>query len=320
MPTSSRLLPRADTFRSQALGLAWGAWTELGVSGWTTTHTDWAIDPEPLIVLTAYLGDSDARLRDEATDWCIRNWRFVSKARLRNVARSGHEALGGPYGEFAATVNEHAGAKWPDATVARRYRPTRRSVLPPLDRPSMAWLRLRAIFGLGARTEVIRYFLAHSEFETVARVAAACGYTKRNVAAECEALRQAGVLRARTVGNRFYFALARRSGLEEFVGEIADVRPNWLAMLNVTTVLVELEGELDGAASRVAPVKIRKALTRIAPDLSDLDVDNPSADLRGEELVPALRVLGRQTLGNWSAGNWAPDSRTVVASPTTAPH
>jgi hypothetical protein len=31
------------------------------------------------------------------------------------------------FGEFAATVNEHAGTRWPYATQTRRFRPTKRS-------------------------------------------------------------------------------------------------------------------------------------------------------------------------------------------------
>jgi hypothetical protein len=48
----------------------------LTAARWTRTHTDWAIDLEPLIMFTAALGDEDPRLRDEATDWCIRNGRL----------------------------------------------------------------------------------------------------------------------------------------------------------------------------------------------------------------------------------------------------
>lgn len=40
-----------------------------------------AISPEPLILFTAGLGDADPRLRDEATDWCVRYGRYVSAAR-----------------------------------------------------------------------------------------------------------------------------------------------------------------------------------------------------------------------------------------------
>lgn len=168
MATSSRVRRRpAATFANQAVALAWGAWAELGVSGWTATHRDWAIDPEPLIVFTAFLEDNDPRLRDEATDWCIRNWRYISKTRLKNLARDQPQNVREAFGEFSATIGDHAGVIWPHATAPRRYTVTGRSNQPQLDQASMVWLRLRAMFGLGARTEILRYFLVSESLSLI---------------------------------------------------------------------------------------------------------------------------------------------------------
>ncbi len=225
MATSNRSRQRhAGVFADQAVAMAWGAWVELGVSGWSATHRQWAIDPEPLIILTALVQDADRRLRDEATDWCIRNWRSVSKTRLRNLVRDQSPNVREAYGEFAATVGEHIPVKWPYATEPRRFTVTGRSVAPQLDQPSMVWLRLRAMFGLGARAEILRHVLVHDDDQSsIAAISAATSYTKRNVAEECETLEQAGVLRVRTVGNRFYYSLAKRAELEAFVGTMSGI-------------------------------------------------------------------------------------------------
>ena len=95
---TSRRNGTTSTFADDALALAAGAWSELGVSGWISSHADWAIDPEPLILFTVWLGDADPRLRDESTDWCVQNWRFISKARLKNL-------LGAQPEEVPALVN-----------------------------------------------------------------------------------------------------------------------------------------------------------------------------------------------------------------------
>jgi hypothetical protein len=288
------------------LALAWGAWAELGVSGWSATHRTWAIDPEPLILFTASLGDEDPRLRDEATDWCIRNWRFVSRTRLKNLLRSQPEVVRHAFGEFAATVGTHAGITWPGATAPRQYRVTGRSTLPPLDRPSLVWLRLRAMFGLGARTEILRYFLSRTGgAASVARLADATAYTKRNVADECETLARAGVLAVRSEGNRFYYCLARRSELERFVGELPAVRPNWTAVLNIARELVSLEEQGGLASPRTLAVKVRQTLRHIEGDLHELDIEPPPDDVRGGNLWPAVRTLGAGSLGAWSIGEWA---------------
>ena len=293
--------PLAD----QALALAWGAWAELGVSGWAESHEDWAIDPEPLIVFTAALGDADPRLRDEATDWCIRNWRYVSKTRLKNTARAWPGLDQQMLGEFTATVGEHAGIAWPGSTVPRPYAPTGRSTLPPLGRPSLVWLRLRAMFGLGARTEIIRFFLMEPARRAgLVEIATSIGYTKRNVAEEAEQLLRAGVLDQRTTGNRFSYGLARRAELEAFVGALPPVRPDWGAVLRITAELVVLERQAESSSTRTFPVKVRAALNRMRGDLHSVGVPAPSDGLVGADLRPALVELAAATLGHWSVGEW----------------
>jgi DNA-binding transcriptional ArsR family regulator len=318
---TSRRRRLAATFADQSLALAWGAWTELGVSGWTSTHTDWAVDPEPLILFTAWLGDVDPRLRDEATDWCVQNCRHISKARLKNLLREQPDDVGAAFGEFAATVGAHAGISWPGATHPRRYKVTGRSTLPNLDRPSLVWLRLRALFGVSARAEILRCFLARGGGTmSVAELAVATGYTKRNVAEECDILQRAGVLSVRTRGNRFYYSLARRTELKAFVGEMPAVLPDWTAILNVARELVALELRSEGKERTTVPVHARKTLRLISDYLDDLHIGAPAEHLQGADLWPALRQLGDVHLGAWSIGQWpSADREAGGTEPTTNP-
>lgn len=303
MPTSSRR--PAATFAEQSLALASGAWSELGVSGWTASHGDWAIDPEPLILFTAWLGDADPRLRDEVTDWCVRNWRHISRARLKNLLREQADDVTAAFGEFAATVGVHAGVTWPGATDPRRYKVTGRSTLPSFDQPSMAWIRLRAMFGVGARAEILRCFLSGPDASmTVARLAVATGYTKRNVADECDTLQRASVLSVRTRGNRFYYSLARRAELKVFVGQLPAALPDWTALLNVTRELVSLEERARDLTQLTLPVHVRQTLHLIDNDLDELGIEAPPDNVQGAELWPAIRRLGMNILGAWSTGQW----------------
>lgn len=319
MATSSRVRRRpAETFVEQATALAWGAWVELGVSGWTGTHGAWAIDPEPLIVFTAFLGDEDARLRDEATDWCVRNWRYVSKTRLKNLVREQPAAARDAFGAFAATVGEHAGVVWPYATKARQFTVTRRSAAPQLDRPSMVWLRLRAMFGLGARTEILRYFLSQEGGRSsAAAISAATSYTKRNIAEECETLAHAGVLIVRPIGNRFYYSLANRAELEAFVGSMPTIRPNWVAVFDVARQLVALESSAATGTTSTLAVRVRSAIDEMKAGLGELEIDPPGSTVRGEALWPAVRTLGKGTLGEWSLGLWHLPPRKRDSAPST---
>ncbi len=314
MPTS-RQRP-GPTFDKQAIGLAAGAWAELGVSGWQSTHSDWAIDPEPLILFTAWLGDRDPRLRDEATDWCIRNWRHISRGRLKNLL--GDDRGSDTWREFAGTLTAHSGVTWPDSGEPRAYKVTGRSTLAPLTRPSTAWLRLRAMFGLGARSEILRCFLSQSRpaVASVALLAAQTGYQKRNVSDECEMLERAGVLSQRVRSNRFYYSLGRRSELESFLGDLPSARPPWTPVFEIAKQLVLLEKHAETLPPRLLAVRARQALTSLQDDLDELDVEDDYRDVHGEELWPAVQRLGASTLTQWSVGTW-PEASEADARPST---
>lgn len=166
------------------------------------------------------------------------------------------------------------------------------------------------MFGVGARAEILRCFLVRrGVLHSVASLAARTGYTKRNVAEECDTLERAGVLSVRTRGNRFYYSAARQSALEEFVGDVASIRPDWSAMFNVARALVSLETRSEEEAPRTLAVYVRKTLRSIEDDLDDLDIEALPEDAVGADLWPAVRQLGRAHLGAWSIGRWS-DERT----------
>lgn len=286
--------------------LAWSAWVAIGVAGWSTDHEDWAIDPEPLIVFTAFLDDADARLRDEATDWCIRNWRSVSKVRLRNIVRDVPADVRSSFGQLSATVAHHAGVSWPGGDAEPRpFRVTGRSQPPDLARDAAAWLRLRAMFGLGARAEVLRHFLSRAGGRwTASQLAATTGYGKRNVAEECETLVRAGVLDLRTDGRIRLYGMARRAELEAFVGDLPSVRPDWVPVLELARHLVLAERAVAGAQSTLTvPIHARAALDAMEPALGRLDIE-PEIPRDPQQLWPAVQDLGRRTLGAWAVGEW----------------
>jgi len=293
----------AKTTVDQAIALAAGAWHQLGVSGWSTNHEDWAIDVEPLIIFTAWLDERDIRLRDEATDWCIRNWRFISRTRLRNLTLRQPKDVQTAVGEFVATVAHSAGVPWPGATEPRPYKVTGRSVLSPLERPAMVWIRLRSMFGIGARSEILRVLLSRPTGSTsVARLAERTGYMKRTVADECETLELAKLLSVRILANRFLYSLARRSELESLLGDLPSIRPDWTAIFNVVRELVLFDEAEERLSIRTLPVHARKSLDRIRDDLDELGIDTTYDSVQGEELTTAVRELAASSLEKWSVG------------------
>ncbi len=312
---TSKSVPKVVRIRQQALELCWGAWAELGVSGWGRTHQNWAIDPEPLVVFTADIAESDPRLRDEVTDWCVQNWRHVSQTRLRHIlTRQSGEALG-DWGRFAATVNARAGTRWPLATTERSsYKVTGRSTLRPLTDPSLVLLRMRAMFGLSARTEILRYLLfRHPERATAAMLAETTSYAKRNVADACDVLVQAGVLSSRTVGNRFYFSLADRDSLARFVGTLPDVAPDWSALLRVVATIVRVDETTEELTPEVLVVETHQTIRDISEDLDELDIPAPRR-IRGGAVLNEWSQWTESVMKNFASGAWP---NGITESPLT---
>lgn len=285
-----------------ALDLAWGLWTEAGVAGTVPRLATYAIDPEALIILTAHLRDADPRLGDEATDWCIRYGRYISAARLRNLLETFEEPVRMAFGEFAATVNEHANHRWPHATRPRKYRPTRRSRLDDFSRPALVALRTRALFGVGARAEIARLLLARPHGEsTAAELASDACYTKRNVAEELEAMRLGGLLDVVVAGNQHRYRLARRAGLADFVGALPTVFPRWPEVVRVLVGALLLARRLPRISQRARLVEVDAFLRSRAADLRRAAVAPPPTT-SPQQLVPMYDRWAAETFRRLADG------------------
>lgn len=280
MPSFSKEL------EEHALALAWSLWAELGVSGWERRHTHVAVDPEPLVVFTAALGDADPRLRDEVTDWCIAHGRWVSGARLRNLVR-GHPATEA-YGELAATVNAH-GLGWPGATAPRVFRQTGRSELPSFARPALLSLRLRALVGVTARAEILRLLLADSTAAfSASELAPEAAYTKRNIADALEGLRMAGILEAEPVRNQILYRLARQDDLGKLIGDLPASFPTWRPLFLILLRSLRVARETEGLTPLAAAAEAGAALQDLLPDLRAARVPGVPIGTTGEVLLTSF--------------------------------
>jgi len=304
----------AQTLRREIHKFYWGVWSELGVSGWGRTHEDWAIDPEPLIVFSPSVIASEPRLRDEVIDWCSDNWRHVSAVRLRHLLNGNENEETDAWGQFAATVNRSSGAaKWPRATTERKFARTGRSSLRPLSERSMIFLRMRSIFGLSARTEVLRYLLFTGERSTAAMLAAQTNYAKRNVAEACESLVQAGVLQSTQIGNRLYFSLVDGEALSAFLGPSAHIRPDWPVLLRVVNAVFSWTQLEKTSNDRVVTVETHRAFNGIRGDLNALRLEAPD-HVVGSQFMPIWRNWSVMLMRSLAAGDLA---LTQSAAPST---
>ena len=293
------MLTSRDEIVELALELAWSHWAELGVGGWVRRHAWQAIDLEPLIVFTAFLGERDARLRDESLDWSVANARFISAVRLRNLSRSfAHGAEGAD--RYAAAVRTHAGVQWPGEGEPLPFQRTNRSTRPDLSRPALIQLRLRAFTGVSARAEVLRLLLAEpARPQSASELAADTGYGKGNVAATLGALVMSGIVEGQRAGNQLKHRLARPQELVAVLGGIPPVFPRWPSIFRVITVL--LSGRGAGAPPIARAADIRGLLRSVDDDLRRLGLADDLPKATGEALTVDFAEWASHLLRGWAA-------------------
>lgn len=279
-----------NDLRDAVLELMWSQWHELGVAATVPRrHSKDCIDPESLIAFTAVHADLDARLRDESIDWVLRYGALVSRARLKNIVERWDESKNVLFNEYAATLNAHGSSGWPSSRAKPlAFRPRARSLLEDLTAPALLSLRIRATFGVGARAELIRAFLARPESAlTAADLADETSYGKRNVLNELEPLSLAGVIASFRAVNADRYSLAKFDALRLLLGPLPERFTRW------TPVFAALHGFL--LATTRAPK--RSALANAADVLRALDQDKAtlaSAGIyapsfpRGEAAWPAF--------------------------------
>ena len=286
------------------MALAWSLWAELGVSGWQRRHTSHAIDPEPLLLFTAFLGDADPRLRDESTDWCIAYGRYISKTRLRNLLAAERTAIKEAFGPTAATVNAHSSLRWPGASVPRPFRRTERSAVPDFRRPSLVVARLRALFGVGARAEIVRAFAADTAAQSsAADLADEAGYTKRNIAEGLEALRMAGLLEAERRRNQLVYRLADAEGLMGLLGSMPSSFPKWRSVFRILESFITESRRIEPLKAGAAAVEASDVLLDLESDLRAVGARVPRVDVRSPDPWSDLMQAALDLAEAWSTGS-----------------
>jgi hypothetical protein len=180
---SADLTSVGERIRSVAVDIAWQMWSALGVSSWESRTPRSVIELEPLIALTAVGAWDDRRLVSQAVDWCVANADLVSLHQMRRVVEDNEWPFEGPIAEFGATAGHFMRKPWPGVRSEQpflRDLPLK-SKPPDLRDPALIALRLRAVFGVGARSEILRFLLFHPWPNTAAQIAREIPYGERQI-------------------------------------------------------------------------------------------------------------------------------------------
>jgi len=335
----------AREIRESLLRFLWRQWSQIGVAGAVEFVDRWIIDPEALLVFTLSMGRRDARLFDEVLDWMVCNGRSISIQRLKNIADGlGESTTSRTLSAMAAVVDEHdPKARWsrlasgvsqsrddrepffldldgrplpvvgePDERFLRagyvRVRPQLRGLSQSVSTglPTNLVFRLRALFGLGPRAEILAYLLTHSSGLS-SEVARSTAYSSTQVHEALKGLALADVVTERPRGRQRSFRTDVGRWLA-LLGMPESAVPTWVEWPRVFTALSALVGFLSEATSQPPSDYLLRSdiitlWPRVSSLLDDSGLPNPFAKAPAiEDAVNALADGATTLIGALAAG------------------
>lgn len=238
------------SFSEAVRDLLWRQWSSLGVPGAAGETGDWIVDPEALLISTMQFGRYDPRLFDATLDWCLANGKWISTTRLRwlrkdltndetrilsatvsvlashdrsakwtGVRRAGEKESGlGPPIPLFLTPDASPLPQGTEADPVFLEHGLRR---PPWERgrvasklilrkPAALRLRMRALFGIGSRAEILLFLLTHRSAHP-RLVARQINHAQPPVARAMAEMAQAGFLTEQRTTREVEYTLNRQA-------------------------------------------------------------------------------------------------------------
>lgn len=256
-----------EKFDHYLAGIAWNSWRELGVSGTERFYENCLIQPEELIILTAIIAQYDPRLRDEALDWCSRYHEYISVSRLRTFLKEMDADTVRSFSQFAAALNSVSLAKWPSMEEVAHFtfKASGKSVLPALKSPSLLMLRLRNLFGPGAKADILTHFLTRNGMHFSASDLSEVGYSKRSSMNALDHLATSEVLVVTNVRNKKNYELRKSKELQVIIGKLPKIAPPWIKILQAIVAIRAVIPEIQHSSKITRGVILRNCLIKIEP-------------------------------------------------------
>ena len=281
----------------------WRQWSQLGIAGDVEFRDSWIIDPEALIVFTMNMGRYDPRLFDEVIDWTIRNGRWVSLQRLKNIAASADDDTKRILAAFAAVIDSHdTSHRWRSiAQISERAETSPApffiefngqplpvigetdkhfekhgldrskvvlrglSIPVPMSLPTNLLFKLRSLFGLAPRAEVVAYLLTHANGKA-SEIARSTVYSHPAVNEALTELSQSGL--AYTQRRGFYSIGAEH--WKRFL-EVPSPSPTWVEWPQVFAALSALTAFMaEATETPMSDYLVRSRAVSLNDSLRDL--------------------------------------------------
>ena len=315
------------------LEFLWRQWSALGVAGHARSNDSWMIDPESLLLFSTHIARYDARLFDEILDWLHTNGSWINLQRLGRLHREeslGDSAVLAAIADLLARESTHHKwkllirrvdqAKPPTSELPQRLFPSvpvlkepdpiflthgleRGSIefrgmsqAPRPDQPATFLFKLRSLFGMQARAEVMAWLLANEQGHP-AEIARQTGYFRGSIQNVLNDLSLSGHIGSMRIGREKTFSILRR---EEWLFLLtwpnAEVFPQWIhwaPLFQAIQIFLDALGKpgLDEKSENFQAIQLREALDQATPALARagrIHRMQATRAMRGTTLIAAL--------------------------------
>lgn len=312
------------------LDFLWRQWSALGVAGHARSEDPWAVDPEALLLFSTHIARHDSRLFDEILDWLHRNGAWINLQRLGSLHKDeglGDSAVLAAIADLLSRESSHP--KWklllrkveksdsPAMALVERLFPTipvlkepdpvflehglRRGQVdlrgmsqePQPDQPATFLFKLRALFGIQARAEVMAWLLANEQGHP-AEIARQSGYFRRSIQNVLNDLSASGHIGSMRLGREKNFAILRHDDWRFLLTwPNAEAFPrwvNWAPLFRAIQTLLDVLGKpgLDERSENFQAVQLREALKDASPALARASAAHgwaASTEQRGSDII-----------------------------------
>ncbi len=280
------LASRIDDSVSQ---LIWDQWCAIGGSGSKQkAPVPFAVDIDALVLATTRFGKDDPRILEQAKDWLAMNGKLVNLQRLKNIQRTARIADEQILGNLAAFMVSEKHHNWknllktfpaPGDKVGETssWNPVRNlSRKPSPHAPECFLMRLRNLFGMNARAEIMLWMLTHGEGHA-ARIARDTSWLPKTAQVALNELSMSDVIyltpRSRDVREKTY-SVSEKHWCELLV----QTQPTyWVAQaplyrgLQRISELLEILQERESSTDQIKGMTVRKHFKEIAIAFGDAD-------------------------------------------------
>jgi hypothetical protein len=265
-------------YHDAILGLLWRQWTRLGVSGQVADGSRrYVLDPEALLLFSAWFCRYDQRLYDLIIDWLRKNGSFINIQRLKALAGKIHRHDRASLGFIIHQMSADGDRRWQklaedllpkkveaplpmflnldrrqkdfwrtaDAAALQYgflrspYQPTAKVSGFPADDCATLLLQLRGVFGLSARAETILALL-NQDICKIQDIADISGFSWKSIQDVLLELSATPVVATRGEGKRGRYYFLKSPDKISALFEVKDVIfPDWRGVFDGLAVIWE---------------------------------------------------------------------------------